>query len=359
MKIATKYIYKELCLIMFYFIFAGTFIYLFIDVIDRIDRFFKYGVSYSVIFYYFVLKVPLIVSQIFPVIVFLSIIIFFSIFINNNEVLVLLSGGVDYNYFFKIVFLFSLFLFFFYLFVFQEISSKLMLKTNAIWRKDVMKKELLKKKLYHIWIKQENKIINIIEYDQKKHRGSGVNVIILDDQDQKVKELYKAKKCVYQNNKLILYSPTVIIPDKFTIYTQNKKIFTNLKLNFKMLALLKSKLPKNILSFFTLANLLFFLKKSGINTTEVLTALLAKFAYSFSILVLAMLALGISLLFKNMVKSVLIGLVIIFAYYTVFTLGTTLSQKSICNPFLGTWMANFFFGVLSILVLKKVINKPF
>ncbi|WP_456324087.1 LptF/LptG family permease [Desulfonauticus submarinus] len=344
MRVLTKYTFKNLSLLLFNFFIAGISVYLLFDFLDRVDEFIEKKVVIKTIIVYFLWKIPLIISQISPGIFFLSIILFLSLVYNRNEMVALMSGGIEYKKLVFIIFSISLIFMFTHFFIIQELGSYGLFETAKIWKKEVRNKHLVKQEIFNSWVKDKNKIIYFNKYNLKKKKGNNIICYVVDLERQKVLKLYYATNFLYLKNKkrIILLNGISISPNKF-LNSKYNKLELKANLDFESIATVKSDLPKEALSVWKLKGILAHFKKNGSNITGILTTLYSKFSYSFSILILSFLGSIIVFFVKNIYKSFFIGLICIFIYYSLFVTGISFAEEGILSPFIGAWLANLLF----------------
>ena len=87
------------------------------------------------------------------------------------------------------------------------------------------------------------------------------------------------------------------------------------------------------------------LEEAGSNVERLRTAWHGKLAYACSIFIMGLLAYIVSRLTGNIYAAVIFSLLIVFFYYTLNTMCTTLGEKGILSPMAGAWFANIFFFV--------------
>ncbi|MDQ7031684.1 MAG: LptF/LptG family permease [Desulfonauticus sp.] len=354
MKVLTKYTVRELVFIFTNFILAGICIYLLFDFLDRVDEFIENKVSLQIIIKYFLLKIPLIICQISPGVFFLSIILFLSMLIHKNEMTALMSGGIEYKKIVNLILIISFIFVNIHFFFIQELGSYGLFETAKIWKEKVRKKKAVKDTLFKYWIRDKDKIIYFEKYNLSTKRGKNIKCYFVNFKNNTIEKVYVANNFIYKNKKITLKNGYIVWPRLFkTLKYKIKKIPADLDL--KSVAILHSDIPKDALSAWKLKSILIHFKKNGSNVISVLTTLYGKLAYSFAIVILSILGSYISFTFKSIYKSVFIGLICIFFYYMLFVIGTSLANKNILNPFIGAWMANIVFLLLTILFSSKKI----
>jgi len=98
MKILDWYILKKLVSTTVFIVLIFTVIAVVIDASEKTDDFVKSGLSsYQIITKYYLGFVPFIISMIFPLMVFIAVIIFTSRMAGRSEIIAMLAGGVRFN----------------------------------------------------------------------------------------------------------------------------------------------------------------------------------------------------------------------------------------------------------------------
>src|SRR5215471_2241051 len=98
MKILDRYIIKKLILTTIFIMLIFSVIAVVIDASEKADDFVKSGLSsWQIMRQYYVGFVPFIISMIFPLMVFIGVIIFTSRMAGRSEIVAILAGGVKFN----------------------------------------------------------------------------------------------------------------------------------------------------------------------------------------------------------------------------------------------------------------------
>ncbi|MBW2265346.1 MAG: LptF/LptG family permease, partial [Deltaproteobacteria bacterium] len=98
MQIIQKYVIQEVLKTFAIVLTVSVVIYLVVDFFEKIDNFFEAGVPMSQALSFFVLRIPLIVSQVAPVGVLMAVLIVLGLMARSNELLALQSGGISKLY---------------------------------------------------------------------------------------------------------------------------------------------------------------------------------------------------------------------------------------------------------------------
>lgn len=100
MKILDRYIIKKFLSTTIFMVLIFSVIAVVIDTSEKADDFVKSGLStYQIMTQYYVGFVPFIISLIFPLMVFISVIFFTSKMAGRSEIVAILAGGIRFNRF--------------------------------------------------------------------------------------------------------------------------------------------------------------------------------------------------------------------------------------------------------------------
>ena len=111
MKILDKYIIKKFLKTFFFSIFLFTLISVVIDISEKTDDFVKSQLSVKeIIMLYYIGFIPYIISLLFPIFVFITVIFFTSKMTKNSENIAIIASGVSYNRWLRPFFITSIFL---------------------------------------------------------------------------------------------------------------------------------------------------------------------------------------------------------------------------------------------------------
>ncbi len=133
----SRYLARQNLFLLLLCLGGGIGIYLLIDIFDRINNFLHAGVPTGVMATYFAAKIPLIVSQILPMVFLLSMVIQLGILAHTRELLALQAGGQSTwrvaSFFLVYALLFSLVQLGFS----EYLGVKGLQITSRIWKEDV------------------------------------------------------------------------------------------------------------------------------------------------------------------------------------------------------------------------------
>ena len=96
MSLMSRYLLRQNLFLMFMVLGVGIGLYLLSDLFDRLDDFLEAGVSAKVAITYFVVKTPLIISQILPAVFLIACILQLCIMARSRELVALQAGGISF-----------------------------------------------------------------------------------------------------------------------------------------------------------------------------------------------------------------------------------------------------------------------
>jgi len=347
-KTLHKYLFRQNIYYNFVILFSGISIYLLIDVLDRIDDFIDAKVGFGVVLKYYILKLPLIISQILPAVFLLALLLQLALMHRNREILALEACSISLKELLVFFLAYALVVCFFQLFFAEGVGVKGLRSTSLIWKEQVRKKQIAKRSLNNLWFKDGAYFIHAGKSWPAQGRGEHVKIYEVDLEANKIKSIIKAKTFTVQNGQWILEGVELINPETFT-RAKKERLQLAIKADMKAFLATSTGLPPESLSLWELKALINKLKQSGSNVEVLQTTLYSKWSYAFSILVMTILALALSTFIKNIYLLILSGLVITFFYYALFVLGISLAQKGILPPFAGAWLGNILFILLGSL----------
>jgi lipopolysaccharide export LptBFGC system permease protein LptF len=98
-----------------------------------------------------------------------------------------------------------------------------------------------------------------------------------------------------------------------------------------------------------------YLRKIGVNTTELAAEIHERLNFSFSIIAFIILGFSVSLMVKHREKSINFGIAFLIAgiYYLLFILGEALIEYHVLTASLGMWLPNVVITVIGGFLLYK------
>ncbi|WP_250645480.1 LptF/LptG family permease [Salidesulfovibrio onnuriiensis] len=345
-----------------FFLFAsltvGTCIYLLADLFDRLDDFMEAGLGVFEILYYYGVKVPLIFTQIIPAVFLLAIVIQMGVMNRSREIVALRAGGVSLNWFVRFFVFYALiwscgqFLFSQYVAVYgaQEASR--------IWKEDVRKTQLDEVKIKNLWFSDGPYIVQAEEAFPSRSRATGITVYEFEMDSQRMIRIIKAEKALVDENGWGLLGVREMDTRSFE-NIERLSLFLPVRQNLQAFRAAEANREQGLMPLWELSELIKRLEASGSNVEDLRTVWHSKWAYSFTLVVMALMGLALLSFSENMYANVGLALALIFVHYGLYVVGVSAGQKGILPPFVGAWFANVVMAALASLRLLWVGNPRF
>lgn len=351
MKILYQYMMRQNLFLIVVCMGLGVVIYLLSDIFDRLDDFLEAGVGIAIVLTYFGSKIPLILSQILPAVFLIALIVQLSLMERSRELLALQTGGVS---------LWRLSIFFIiYAIVWsciqigfsQALGVWGLELSSRIWQEDVRGRDIDWSAVEKTWFREGERIVTFERANPDTGRGEVITVYTVSEDWRRLEHLASADSFRFgpqtEGDYWMLPNAEVHEPHRF----QSEKgvdTRTDIAQDLAAFIAVKPKTDPKQLPIWTLGRVISQLEASGSNVEVLRTAWHGKLAYGFSILNMALVALAVATLRRNIYVNIGIGLVATFVFYSVVVLGSTAGQMGIVPAWLGAWLGNIGFGLATV-----------
>ncbi|MDZ7761208.1 MAG: LptF/LptG family permease [Desulfovermiculus sp.] len=350
MRIINRYLLWNNVLVMGICLLTCAGIYLLVDVFDRLDRMLEYGASGWEIGVYFGAKIPLILSQILPGVVFLSLAIQISGMHKRREITALEAGGVSF---------FRLALFVFLLGVFwtgtQVVFSQALgvpgqKMSERVWDSLGEKRGQQESRLFDVWVRDQEFVVHLDTVWPEQQNAAGIRLYDLGQGFMDLRRMVRAEFLRVTGGSWQLRDVQVFDPQTFE-YSNQDAMTLPIALDLSSMQIASEDIDPEEMSLWELSAHIDRLRDSGTNVEVLRTAWHLKLSYAFSALVLSVVALVLTRRWENPLLIISIGLGVIFLLFSVHTLGGTWGESGALPPWLGAWLGNMLVGSLAITVL--------
>jgi lipopolysaccharide export system permease protein len=356
MRVVHRYVIMETMKYFFMILAAVVGIYLLFDFFERIDDILDSDLSIYRGLVYFCLRIPLIVSQVAPVGMLLSVIIVFGLMVENNESVALHSGGISIYYLARSVLAVSLVLGVL-VYLFNEVLVPVsMADANEIWRHEVKKEQLLTSKRKDIWIKSHRAIFHIKYYSPADTAIFGITLNYFDENFRLVRRI-DAEEGIYIGGTWRLFG--VIQQD--LVKGEGRYNITHQEESPSRLEFVPEDLKKVVkkgeeMSYSELSTYIRDIENEGYDATTYRVDLWAKIAFPFVCLIMGIIGTGLPLWRKRqegLAGSLFYGIGLAFIYWTLHSFSMSLGYGRILPPVVAAWVANVVFFLLGGYILFK------
>ncbi len=323
-----------------------VFIYLLVDLFDRLDNFLNKATPFHTIISYFLWKIPVIISQIFPMVFFLTLIVQLTVMKKNREWEALEGGGIFFGHIVVFILVYSIFFSLVQLVFSQYLGTMAKIKTGAIW--DSLGKKHTKQRtiMKDFWFRKGMYIGHMGFVNTKTHIGKKIVVYKMDKGFSKIKLIIYGQEAKVAKKHMDVFNCVIYVPGQFNS-TQKKEFKIDSRDMDTIFDLTPSKKLEDV-SLWKLKGIIKELQNTGTNVEEILTIWYGKIAYSFSIVFLSLFAVILSRIRDNLPINLAIGLCVSLVFYGLFVLGSILGKHGVVSPIVGAWGGNFIFGTWAL-----------
>ena len=356
MTIITRYILREFIKIFLYSLAVIVVLFFIGNLVDRLDEFLKYQVSFASLLQYFFFRTLAMIFQITPIPVLLATAISIGILSRNFEIIALRSSGVSLSRTISPILIAALCISIVALFGNELVSPNATKKATALSR-SIKGKET--KKIFNpdqIWFRGKGTIYNIKYFSSQKNTLHGVTVYFLShdftlykriDAEQAV---WQGKTWVFQNVFTREFEPNNVIKTSFT-----KK--TSFPLDETPETFKQEIREPEEMSYIELKGYIEKTTREGYDTTKFLAALYAKLSSPFINFFISLFGIPFALRIGKhggFAIGVILSCVIGLAYWFFYGICIALGAGEALPPLISAWAANFIFGVLGFYLLLRV-----
>jgi lipopolysaccharide export system permease protein len=332
---------------------AGAGIYVLTDLFERLDSFIDAQVGVKTVLLYFAYKLPLIISQILPVVFLLVTVIQICLMLRAREITALYAGGVSPLIILRMLFVCGALWSVIQLGFSEWLGAEGEQQSSRIWQEQVRKRNLSQTVLSQVWFTEDAWIVSLGTL-RPDNTGDDFRAYRLSPDALRVEELVSASRYAAGPGDWSVSDALRVYPNQ---YRQERLDTLPLPLrqdpaSFRLVGAGSN--PRQ-LSVAQLGRAIDALYASGSNVEALRTAWHGKIAYAAALGVMALVAMAIASWKDNMYIAAGLALLVTFLYYTVYTVATTLGQQGVLPPFLAAWLANFAAAGMALFRLAPLI----
>ncbi|MBW2544197.1 MAG: LPS export ABC transporter permease LptG [Deltaproteobacteria bacterium] len=357
MTIIDRYILKEFIKILALILASLMGLYLIVDFFERIRMFLSNHASVGQMASYFLLTLPMILSQMIPIAVLLSTLLSFGILSKNCEITAMKANGLSL-YRLSLPVIVTSFAICIAAFLLNEfITPYTNQKAKYVKFVEVQKRENLGSfKQNQIWYKAKKGIYNFSVFDSRTNTLKGIRINLFD-RGMNLYERIDAKDARWEDGKWVFRDLLV------TTFPEN---------GFPLLERIPSRvmdfpeIPSDFMAVqksaeeMGLVELNRFIKKirsEGYDTNKYRTDMHGKIAFPLVSIILAILGVSFSLKSERsggIAQSIGTGIIIGFSYWVVFAFAISLGRSGAIPPVIAAWTANLILGLAALIMFMRV-----
>ncbi|MBN1968550.1 MAG: LPS export ABC transporter permease LptG [Candidatus Delongbacteria bacterium] len=353
LKLYDRYILNRYINTVIVTLIAVVFVYILIDLFENLNKFLDAKTPFIGYVIVYSLKVPIIISQVFPAIIFMSLLFTFGSLNKYNEVLSLITSGISYyRISIPIIFIGIFFACFHFAFseLFLPITSRIYVQAEQEYLKKGRKISASKDNVAY---QEGNDIVYIKNFSSSSNTAFGVSV-------QRVEHgrlIYRidSDRMVYRENDWVLTgNKRRDFTDDSLYYSEPEKIIQ--KFNFTPKEIKEVELKPIELGYFELKEFIKKKEEIGIDMTKWHVELHSKVAYSSVTLVMILIAVPLSAGRVRASASVNFGISILtaFTFYLIIIMFKNWGMAGDLDPLVAAWSPNLMFVLFSIYLYLKV-----
>lgn len=351
MTILARYIIKEIAKHFGIILVVVVGIYLTVDFIEKIDNFMEVKVPLSRALLYFTYKLPLILTQITPVGILLSVLTTFGLMSKNNELVALRSSGISLVSLFGPILLCGVTGTLLVILMAEGVAPLTMVRANKIWLQEVKGQRVTTTRQKDIWLKGEQSIIHLKFYQPDKKSAMGINVNRFDRQFNLVQRI-DARQGVFMDGRWLL-KDGIMQKREGAAEAWQVSLFDLLQVDLPFTPddLAEAAPQTEEMSFLQLYRYVGKFRTEGYDATRYEVDLHAKISYPFICIIMTMIGAGLAARGKirdGLAVSIVYGLGIAFSYaIAFFLLFMRLGYAGILPPIIAAWGVNVLFLCLA------------
>lgn len=337
MTLLFRYLARNNAFLLLPTLALGIGLYLLTDLFERLDNFIEAGISAQTVALYFVVKVPLVISQILPVIFLLSTVIQLCLMARNRELTALQAGGISLAVVARSMLVCGVFWGCVQLGFSEWLGVEGERESARIWKEDVRKRNLAATVLQNVWFADGVWIVSLGTLNPDS-TGTGFTGYKLAEDMQTLHSIIQAPTFRAAPGEWVLENAETYTPSAY-LHAVEPELKLALMQDPETFRLVQNSKPQQ-LPIWLLGETIDKLRDAGSNVENLRTAWHVKLAYAASLLVMAMVAVALVSWNSNIYIAAAMALVCTFLYYALFTLGTSLGQRGVLSPFIAAWGAN-------------------
>lgn len=347
MSVLNRYLLRRNLFLLFALLAVGAGVYILSDLFQRIDVFLDADGAFGLIALYYLIKLPLIISQILPAVFLLAMVVQLLLMAKNRETIALQSGGISPATMLRFVIIYGLVWSCVQLGFSQLLGVYGERTSDNLWQEDVRGRDLGNRYIENLFFTQGNYVVQAGRSWPQRERAEAVHIYKLTPDGNGIEASYSAKSAESGAKKWVLHDVEMIEPALYK-YSTHENLEIDLKQDLATFHSYEEDARTSEIDLVQLMETIERLEMAGTNVEAIRTELHGRFAYAGSILVMGFLALIISMRTENLYVGVILALIATFLFYTLSAFFSAMGQSGALPPPLASWMACILFFILSV-----------
>lgn len=344
-----RYLLREFLRVLILALACFVGIYLCVDFFERFPSFLRHGASAGLVVEYFLLKIPLILTQMMPAAVLAAALLSLGALARRAELMAMRACGVSLGQIGAPIVTLCL-----GLSVATAAWNEYVVPVASNRAHYVEHVEIKKRKFrghfgeWDIWFRGSRSFTNIDRFDAQQSSLVGVTTYLFDD-GFRLEKILTAKTARWRDGQWLGEGARAIVFEPDGSVRTTTLGHAALPVEETPAGLKSVERAADDLSFAALARQIRELSRKGIDTTEDRVELWLKTAIPFVGLVMALIAIPLASTHRRgtgLAASVGAALVVGFLYWIVLGLTTSLGRGGVLPPPIAAWSANLLFGAI-------------
>ena len=359
MRIISHYITKEFLKITMLCLGIFIFVYLLVDLMEKLDDFNGANVPGDLTIHYFLYTIPSIVKQMIPVAILMGTQLTFGFLSKNNQLIAFKSSGVNMLRLSFPILLLSIIAGLFTLILGETLIPITNGRASEIWNIQVKKMEpkavLIQEK---IWYKGDQAIYTFNNFNFKEQKADGA-ILYYFDSDFNLRSRLDAQKVIWKDGSWIFInglSQTFLPKGSYSSQLFGEKVveLSETPEDFRY-----QEKPSEAMTYTELSAYIRKVEKEGYEATRYIVEKQVRLAFPMVCVIMALFGTAMALRKEKgigIAQGIVGSLLITFVYWIFFGFSRSLGLSGAFPPLWAAWSANLLFlliGGYMLLVIRR------
>ncbi len=346
MRILSRYMLRHYIPIFSLAMVSFVGLYLVVDFFERLEPMLKRNIPFQEIYYFFLCKIPQIVTQGIPMASILAAIITLGLLKRSRELIAMEAAGINPLCYVSPILVAAMVLSFVHFGVAEFMARPLNRVLDSVWEVQVkQKKRPVWLNPENLWYHTENTIYQVRLYDRKTNTMEKATIFFLDPKFKLARRL-DARRIMWTNPGWLAEDGVLV---KFSGSNAQEEWFARkpLALNVSPQDFSGLETAPEDLGWLELHSYVEKIEQEGFTSTPYRVDLNQRLASPIATFVLSLLGIAIALrqgIHGGIASGVCISLAVAFAFLTVSNIGSSLAATGTLPAVLGVWAANVIFA---------------
>lgn len=352
MYLIDRYVAKRFLLFFFFAILASMTIYLIVDPIENLDDFLDKDIGWPDIFRYYLLFIPYIIYQTYPVAVLLGTMFCIGGLTTKNELMAMTASGVPLRRHLILLTTIGLLLSAFMFWWGETIVPEMNRERYAIWRQQVKQREDWRlTDQGQVYLQDSrNRVLHLDLYQPKSEAGYGVDLYRFER--GRIRERTTARSMTWNGRSWVLHR--VIIrefgPEGGEQISERDRL--QIELHVIPSDMVELQVEPEEMSMGELLRFVERIDLTGGNSARWRVDIHSKVALPFAGVIIILFGVPVSAVRRRsgVIFGVTVSLLISFIFFGIMQMGKVFGYKEMMSPLLAAWIWNIVFLAIGLVL---------